>query len=102
MAKADIRVEEAKKWQSDVAEELKTVRKLLEQVHTALSEIPGTDDPIIMGVVKVGETMESAWSNLCDRFDFASDSLLDSINTIANTVVDLASSVTAVVGKIVH
>jgi len=65
-----IKMEEARArvWISEVNTELELVNDTLTKVTQAITSVPASDDTIMNGILKVGNTLEDIWATTCKVF----------------------------------
>lgn len=99
---ADISIEEAraKIWLMDVERELNSVQEVLDKVSKVLTTVAGSDDTIMQGLYKVGETMESVWGSLCKNFNEAHHNVSEAVKLVISTAQDVVDDVDVLKGKI--
>ncbi len=99
---ADISIEEAraKIWLMDVERELDAVQDVLDKVSKVLTTVVGSDDTIMQGLYKVGETMESVWGTLCKNFKEAHHNVSEAVKIVVGAAQDVVEDVEVLKGKI--
>lgn len=97
---ADISIDQAKAkiWIADVNNELEAVSIILTGVSNALSTPP--EDDIMSAIEKVGRTMESAWTGLCNMFKTAQSKVEETVDKLFDTVEDVVEDAFSLRSKI--
>ena len=100
---ADISIDEAKAkiWMDDVRNEINAVEAILKKVNGALTTVAGDDDSIMQGIYKVGTTMESVWTSMCNGFKSAHSILEEALTKLvssAQNVIDDADTLKNSIG----
>lgn len=100
---ADISIDEAKAkmWIDDVNAELDAVEAILHKVNNSLAT-PVGDDTIMEGISKVGEAMESAWTEMCRQFKLAQAKLPEVVNKIVKAAQDVIDDANELKSKVVQ
>jgi cytochrome c556 len=101
---ADISIDEAKAkmWIDDVNAELDAVETILHKVNNSLATPVGEDDSIMEGISKVGEAMESAWTEMCRQFKEAQAKLPEVVNKIVKAAQDVIDNANELKSKVVQ
>lgn len=82
----DIDVNEAAKWNAEVAEELREVREILNKVSQSCTN-PGMQDDAIISMLKAGgNELNEKWTKLCTTFDDVVNSMNSSIDLIKKAI----------------
>ena len=83
----------AKAWEEKVSNEIKEVRALLKEVQEAVTTPAGEDDTIMQGVETLGKTMDKIWTEMCDVFEKAQESVADGISWIIKAASNARESI---------
>lgn len=82
----NIDVNEASKWNAEVAEELREVREILNKVSQSCTN-PGMQDDAIIAMLKAGgDELNEKWTKLCNTFDDVVESTNASIDLIKKAI----------------
>lgn len=95
---ADISIEQAKaqQWILDVKTELVEIEKILNNVSNTLQDIPREGDDIINGIVATGQVMHDVWSQMCNGFKEATDSIMEGIDQIGKTAESVLDDINSI------
>lgn len=82
----EIDVNEAKKWNSEVAQELTEVRSLLSKVSAACTQ-PGMEDDAVIQILKEsGEELCERWTGVCNIFDETMNITAGAVSAIVQAI----------------
>lgn len=82
----EIDVNQAKKWNNEVEEELKEIRILLKKVSDSCTQ-PGMEDDAVIQILKEsGEELCERWSGVCNVFDEAMSITSEAVSAIARAI----------------
>ena len=101
MAQEKMNIDEAKAkmWISDVEDEISQVKAILRDASNALIEVPGENDTIIQGLVRLGEIQQKAWDTITDKFEKAGEEVKRVIGIISNAISEAVDDVDALARK---
>lgn len=93
MADMKIDVAQAAKWNDEVADELREVRRLLKEVQKNLEENPYESDPVHIVMDKGGKLLGEKWDDLCNQFDKTVDLVGQAVRTITTGIQDAVEKI---------
>lgn len=90
----DIDVNEAKKWNAEVEQELKEVKVILKKVSESCTN-PGMQDDALIAMLKAGgNELNEKWTSLCNAFDNVVKSTNSAIDAIKNGIIKSIEHIT--------
>lgn len=80
----DISIDEARAntWIYDVETELDLVRTLMKKASTSITTPAGEDDTIMQGISKMGDQLNTVWTQACNVYEKATNLLKDALKAI--------------------